>query len=145
MSSADGGVAVGAFAPASALLPGGSTIALTTSYPFDDVIFITLNASQAMPLHVRIPAWATDAKVLLNGTPQSNVKPGTMWTCTVVTGMTNVTLLLNADIRVESWSGTTASVFAGPLLFSIPLAPNFTVLNSYSFASKDYQVRSLTL
>jgi hypothetical protein len=39
--------------------------------------------------------------------------------------------------------GTTASVVRGPLLFSLNIPGNYTVLASYAFESKDYQVLPL--
>lgn len=72
-SPADGGVAVGVFAPASARfppsasVPPGTTVRVETDYPFGDVVVVVvvsppeakLETSRThFPLHVRIPAWA---------------------------------------------------------------------------------------
>ncbi len=66
----DGGVAVGLFAPASAALPNGGTIVLDTAYPFDDVVTVTVTTTQAMPLYLRVPVWASSATLSVNGKPQ---------------------------------------------------------------------------
>lgn len=141
-STDDGGVAVGAFVPSTATYPDGSALQLTTTYPFDDVITITAVCSSARPLRIRIPGWATGASVTVNGVLAAGVVNGTMFLTTAVKGTTKVIVSLNAVVRVESWSNNSISVYRGPLLFSLPLACNFSVLNTYPFESKDYSISS---
>lgn len=42
-TSSDGGVAVGAFAPASAKLPNGALVNISTEYPYGDNVTVYLN------------------------------------------------------------------------------------------------------
>ncbi len=72
LTTQDGGVAVGLFAPAAATLPDGSTIAVQTDYPFDDVVTVVLNAKAAMPLYMRVPAWAINATMTVQGVAQAS-------------------------------------------------------------------------
>jgi hypothetical protein len=58
-------------------------------------------------------------------------------------GTTFAQLFLNPEIRVESWYGTTVSVYRGPLMYSLNIPANFTVLNTYPYESRDYQVRAV--
>ncbi len=74
----DNGVAVGVFAPGSAVLPHGSTITLDTVYPYGDVINVTLHATAAMPLYIRVPQWATQATLSVNGGAAKAVGAGQM-------------------------------------------------------------------
>lgn len=58
-----GDVAVGAFAPASAVLPGGHSIDMDTTFPFEDTVRVTLVAKSPIQLLLRIPGWATNVTV----------------------------------------------------------------------------------
>jgi hypothetical protein len=69
----DGGVAVSILGPVSATLPGGWAINVSTEYPFDDDVTITLSGLPAgaltAPLVLRIPSWASNATLSVNGAP----------------------------------------------------------------------------
>ena len=71
--SRDGGVKVNLFGPSSAVLnvPGAAEVRLeqSTTYPFDGEITIRVTParSAAFAIHVRIPTWAEDASVRVNG------------------------------------------------------------------------------
>ena len=82
---ADGGVAIGVFAeakatfPAGRSVPAGTTVQVSTDYPFEDevVVVVTVpppppsdrtpegrsDGRRGVPLRVRVPAWATKATV----------------------------------------------------------------------------------
>ena len=107
-TSNDGGVAVGLLVPASAVLADGSTIDVETTYPFNDIVTVTLTAKKAMPLYVRIPGWATNANVKVNGASKGTPKNGTMFLVQAAAGVTTVVLDVNAAVRVEQWCGAPA-------------------------------------
>jgi hypothetical protein len=71
--SRDGRVSVNLFGPSAAVLnvPGAGEVRLeqTTTYPFDGEVAIRVTPSRpaSFAIHVRIPAWAEGASVLVNG------------------------------------------------------------------------------
>eukprot|EP00051_Salpingoeca_urceolata_P028392 m.486606 g.486606 ORF g.486606 m.486606 type:complete len:766 (+) comp24518_c0_seq1:130-2427(+) len=148
-STSDGGAAVGLLIPLTATLPDGSIVDIDTSYPFEDQVHITVIAKRAMPLHLRIPSWASGAQVngsaVPNGTMQTfQCKPGTNW----------FPLTFTPEITLKTWGdfGTAASqapvsVHRGALMYSLPLGLNFTT-TAHHFGlpdqSNDYEVVATT-
>lgn len=60
-------------------------------------------------------------------------------------GKSVVTLALNPSVRLEHWfSEDTVTVHRGALMYSLPIQGNYTVLNTYAFQSRDYQVLPLS-
>lgn len=54
----------------------GFTVRQETSFPETATTKFTITGSGAFELRVRIPSWATGAQILVNGTPQASVTPG---------------------------------------------------------------------
>ncbi|MBW8812527.1 MAG: glycoside hydrolase family 127 protein [Caulobacterales bacterium] len=77
----DGGVAINLLGPFEAELvtPAAGLVRLRqeTGYPFDGAVRITVmpEASAAFPLDIRIPDWASDATLTVNGAPQAPAPP----------------------------------------------------------------------
>eukprot|EP00041_Stephanoeca_diplocostata_P014288 m.258596 g.258596 ORF g.258596 m.258596 type:complete len:767 (-) comp19647_c0_seq1:385-2685(-) len=141
----DGGAAVGLYAPSVSTLPDGSTVEIDTSYPYEDEVRLTVDAKRPMPLYVRIPAWATHAT--LDGQSVAN---GTMVKKPCVTGANTFKLDFAPQLVVKRWGDLPAdastgpvSIHRGPLMFSLPIGGNYTVV-SHHFGgpndSNDYQV-----
>lgn len=67
------GIDVNLYGPSAATLPlpEGGTLRLTqeTGYPFDGAVRLRLDGGGHFTLRLRIPAWATDAALQLNGAP----------------------------------------------------------------------------
>ena len=129
-STSDGGAAIGLYAPSVSTLPDGSTVDIDTSYPYEDEVRITVVAKSAMPLYVRIPAWATTGTTV-NGVSVAN---GTMYKVACTAGSNSVKVVFAPEITVQRWGdepldGNTGpvSVHRGPLLFSLPIDGNYTV------------------
>ena len=61
-TTADGGIAIGAFAPAKASF-NKITIVMDTTYPFEDIVRISVTSATDLPLYLRIPGWASKALV----------------------------------------------------------------------------------
>ncbi|EGD77577.1 hypothetical protein PTSG_08674 [Salpingoeca rosetta] len=140
----DGGIAIGAYAPLKAALPGGGEMDIITDYPFGDTVTINVTAHRAMPVHVRIPSWAYDAVMAVDGARVS-ATAGQMNKVNVSAGTTTITINLNPKIRVEHWfSEETISVHRGALLFSLPITPNYTVIGVHPFQSRDLQLLPTT-
>eukprot|EP00756_Hemistasia_phaeocysticola_P051986 Hpha_TRINITY_DN27171_c0_g1::TRINITY_DN27171_c0_g1_i1::g.29263::m.29263 len=118
-----GGIAVGAYAPAVGVDPAtGTRVNVTTDYPFNDKISVTVDAKQPTKLFLRIPAWAVLATV--NGDPAAN---GTMYEVSAPAGTSTFIIDLAAEVRVEEWDMGALSVHHGALLYSLPILPNYTV------------------
>lgn len=133
------------------LQQGNITVVIDTNYPFGDNATITIENSnlQPVPLHVRIPAWATNATISIAG-EDSAVANGTLYTVRCA-AQSNVTLILelNPTIRVETGWGlptrvevgdnntvmpatAAAAVLRGPLLYTIPLQQIDTVVKTWA-------------
>jgi hypothetical protein len=97
---------------------------------------VRVQATEAVPLHVRVPAWANHATASLDGAAHTKVGGGAYHTVQCSSGETVLVLALNPDIVVERhWGpmedlqdGTTripkvngVAVTRGPLLFALSL------------------------
>lgn len=77
MATTDGGLATMLYAAneTTAKVSDGKDIKLTetTNYPFDETISLTVNASEdvAFPLYLRVPAWAGESTLTVNGISQT--------------------------------------------------------------------------
>ena len=146
------GAAVTLLIPASATLKDGATVNVTTTYPFEDTVVVTCQTSKSkprsFPLSIRVPVWATNAT--LNGLA---VAAGmfSQQRCQSNSAANRFVLELSPEIAVEEWAGdqhggaaknNAYSVVRGPLLYSLPLAHNFTVYGRHfgtgDQASNDY-------
>lgn len=108
---------------------------------FGDTVTITVTSTSDKPLYVRVPSWAAHATAAVNSAPAAPVANGTMAAFHVSAGTSiRVQLDLNPAVRLESWSGTSVSVFRGPLLFSAQVQPSFTVYGVHPFQSRDNQL-----
>jgi DUF1680 family protein len=68
--STDNGAAIGAFGPVAAQVYEDVFVNMTTLYPYDDVITVTVTAGRELPFYMRVPAWATSATITVNGQAQ---------------------------------------------------------------------------
>ncbi|MDD4849302.1 MAG: glycoside hydrolase family 127 protein [Gemmiger sp.] len=112
-------------------LPGGNcfTLVQSTGYPFDGKITFTAeNAAKAAPftLHLRIPAWAEEATLTVNGVPSPRPAAGSYLpvvinnpaTAQVVLDLGMKPRLTVANSMVEEDVGQ-AAVECGPLVYCI--------------------------
>ena len=152
-STPDGGVAVSILGPVSARLAGSVSIDVSGDYPFDDNVTITLSGlpagGVAYPLYVRVPSWATDATLSVNGGAPMGVGEanGTMFRVPwgSATGpVVVVVLATNPVIRVAPWFNESIAIFRGALLYSLRLDESFEVTqrNALDPRVADYVVSS---
>lgn len=95
-----------------------------TDYPFDETINFTVQTpnSVSFPLELRIPGWAKDPTIKINGKAwnKAEAKAGQMvslernWS----DGDT-VTLQLPMEIRLSRWAEKSAGIERGPLVFAL--------------------------
>lgn len=142
-ASPDGGVAVSSLGPVSATLAGGVAVNVSTDYPFDDVVTVTLSglpagAAVAYPLYIRVPSWATNATLAVNGRPPVAVGGSAGAMLRVAWGAGDVgpgavaVLATNPVVRVEpAFNGTALSVHRGALLFALQLEETFVQTDAF--------------
>lgn len=148
-TSRDGGIAIGMYAPATLTL-GKQVVEIATNYPFDSVVTVTVSLGDdegpsELPLHLRIPGWATSATLTADGVAVPlHGRTGFMQAVVAKDGSTFV-LDFNSEMRVEmgGYNGT-VSVMWGALLFSLRIGQQFKTLHTYAFQSKDLQVTATT-
>ena len=124
----DGGIAALAYAPNQCRFQSkaGQTVEITTAthYPFSDTLTFTVKSDEAetFPLHLRIPAWCTQAELLVNGKKASDLQPkaGTLvklarqWQ-----SGDQVTLRLPMEVRTAECGRNSRSVERGPLVYAL--------------------------
>ena len=128
MATPDHGLAAVAYGPSrvDARVAGGKLVAIVedTEYPFRDSIRLSVHAASPVrfPLHLRIPAWATDAMVSVEGNTEQGVRPGTFhkiereWQ----PGDT-VELTFPMKLRTERHYRDALTVLRGPLVFGLKM------------------------
>lgn len=132
-ASKDGGVAVLSYAPSSATVAvaDGATVTLhmTTGYPFQEnvTIYVSTDHPVAFPLHLRIPRWARNSEVQVNGSPLPAPQAGTMH----IVSRTwkdgdQLSLRMPMPVRVSSWFAKAKALERGPLVFALDIAEEWS-------------------
>ncbi len=137
MATPDGGLAAVALGPntVTAKVAGGNevTIEQNTAYPFDNQIRFTLRTETAasFPLHVRIPAWADGATMVVAGHKQF-VTPGTYkvversWS-----DGDEVVLNLPMSVRAERRYRGAVALLRGPITYALKIGEKYTQLRRH--------------
>ncbi|AFK07990.1 hypothetical protein BG32_11660 [Mesotoga sp. HF07.pep.5.2.highcov] len=133
--SDDGGLVFGVYGPCKIETSvAGQTILIreVTDYPFDDKIEILIdnNADFEIPLHFRIPGWATKSEVTLNGSafdPENN--EGYLTIKRLWNRGDRVELVFRSRVRTSKWFKNSLSVEKGPLLFALRLDEKWNTTN----------------
>ncbi len=107
----------------------GVTIDEKTDYPFGENIELTVRPEAAVlsfPLQLRIPAWAVDATVRVNGAPVAGATPGEflridrMWRAG-----DRVQLHLSMQTTARRWYRGGVSLSRGPIVFALPVGEDW--------------------
>ncbi|UCF18652.1 MAG: glycoside hydrolase family 127 protein, partial [Gemmatimonadota bacterium] len=115
-----------------------------TDYPFEETVrFVYHGPSQvSFPLHLRIPHWAEDAELHLNGQPLAEPAAGTVvsvdhsWS-----DGDRLELHLPMRLRVSRWHERSAALERGPLVFALRRREWWTrVKGSEPYA--DFEIRT---
>lgn len=129
----DNGVAALVYAPAKATVKVANNVLLnideTTNYPFEESVSFNLKfedkkvKSALFPMHLRIPAWCTNAKIMINGKAINDeliagqvVKINREWS-----NNDKVVLELPMNIEISRWYENSAVVERGPLLYALKM------------------------
>jgi len=131
MATHDQGLAVIAYGPSSVKAKVGDGVEVTlvalTEYPFDGLVRIRMDSPQSakFPLHLRIPAWATGAKIKASD-QTIDPRPGTfavvdrLWKNGDVLELT-----LPMSLRTETRYNNALSIIRGPLYFSVRVGEKY--------------------
>lgn len=102
----------------------------TTNYPFEEQIGFDVTTSEAVsfPLKLRIPAWADQPTVTVNGQAQQGVVAGEYVTIdrTWRTG-DKVVLTVPMKLKTSTWVNNSVGIERGPLVFSLQMQENWQV------------------
>lgn len=150
MATHDDGLAAVAYAPsrAAARVRGGveASIVEETEYPFRDTIRFTVEPAKpvSFPIDLRIPGWATQARLTLNGKPVAGVRAGTFhrlerrWT-----KGDRIELVLPMKVRVSRWHQDSVALDRGPLVYSLRIGEDWRKLRDKAPAA-DWEVHPTT-
>lgn len=148
LATPDNGLATAIYGPCSASIKVGESGTLVTlhektNYPFEEKISFTINTSGKVvfPFYLRIPTWAADAAILINGVKtRTQLVPGKYacitreWTDSDV-----VELELPMSLSMKRWetNKNSVSVSYGPLTLSLQIAEEYRKVNSVDNAIWD--------
>jgi hypothetical protein len=135
MRTGDDGLAAVAYAPSEASFTSAGvpvTVALDTDYPFRDALTFTVTAESpvSFPLMLRIPAWAEDATLTVDGEGTDAPAPGTFhrvereWS-----GETVVQLVLPMQPASQRRYNGSIALERGPLVYSLKIGEEWRQIN----------------
>ncbi|MES2827420.1 MAG: beta-L-arabinofuranosidase domain-containing protein [Bacteroidota bacterium] len=141
LATPDGGLAINTYGPmeVSAVVGNGVSVKIIeeTNYPFEEQIRLTLSlsATSAFPLRLRMPAWCAKPEVLVNGKLVAGVKAAEIFTINRKWS-DNDKLVLNFPMTVVSKKQVNngKSIERGPLVFALKI-------NSEEKNTKAYPVK----
>jgi DUF1680 family protein len=132
MATAGDGLAAVAYAPSEVktVVKGGVpvTIIEETEYPFRDEIRLTVNPERGAEfgLALRIPAWADQASITVNGRKIAGIKAGAFHTISRAWKKGDqVRLKLPMSLRTSRWQNNSVAVERGPLLYSLKIGEDW--------------------
>ncbi len=147
LASADGGAALLIYGDCKTTLLVGDRKEVTlneeTHYPFDEHISVTVNDLQeetAFPLYLRIPTWAKDASVKVNGKKVGcKVESGLLCINRTWTNKDKVELCFPMQLSMRQWSlnKNSQSINYGPLSLSLEIQERYELVDSKANAIGD--------
>jgi hypothetical protein len=133
MRSLDGGLAAVAYAPCTVSAEAAGEpvrIELRTDYPFGDTLEFAVRADSPVrfPLHLRVPAWAEGADVVVDG---AHVKAQAGTFCRIERewgDAETVTLRLPMRLRTQSRYHGSVSIERGPLVYALRIGEDWRLI-----------------
>ncbi len=127
-ATADGGVAALLYAPSRVELIVGQGAKLkikeSTGFPFRETVQFDLELSEdaAFPFHLRIPAWAKNPEIKVNG----EAAPVTIQNQVAIINRSwkngdQITLTLPMELKTSTWYQNLVSIERGPLVYSLKI------------------------
>lgn len=150
MATADRGLVTATYGPCqlSAKVADGAVVEIVeeTDYPFSDHIRFTIRVDRpvSFPIYFRIPAWANEAKLAVNGEslprlPQRGAffKADRTWT-----SGDSVSMQFNFKVRCETRRNKAVAIAWGPLYFVARIGESFQQLPGLTVGDSDKIVPS---
>ena len=138
MATPSGGLALIAYSPSQVTAPlGGATVKIVedTGYPFRETVTLTVEPSQPaqFPLELRIPAWAANASVRVDGRAESGVTPGSFHTINRLwKSGDRIEIRFRMTVRASYGFRNALSLERGPLVYSLPIGEDWQKLKDYT-------------
>ncbi len=124
----DGGVAALLYAPSSVELTvaQGATLKIkeTTGFPFRETVQFDLELSEdsSFPFHLRIPAWAKQAEIKINGLPaEAKIQNAVAIIHRSWKSGDQITLTLPMELKSSIWYKSMVTIERGPLVYSLKI------------------------
>ncbi|SMO90372.1 beta-L-arabinofuranosidase domain-containing protein [Fodinibius sediminis] len=112
----------------SAKVGGGTEITIIeeTDYPFDDTVKFNIKSPEpvSFPLELRIPGWASEASIRVNGRDWKQVEQNSGQMVVVDRKWSDgdtVSLEMPMEVQVSRWVENSAGVERGPLVFALKI------------------------
>lgn len=122
----DGGVAALLYGPSTARLTVAGDIPLTvtetTGYPFRETVTFTLDLPRpaTFPFHLRIPDWAGEAKITVNGSGVAyELTDGIAILDREWSDGDRIDLTLPMQLRTSTWYENSTAIERGPLVYAL--------------------------
>ena len=152
LRSHDNGLAAALYGPSSITTMVGEsgtmvTIHQATRYPFSEELSFTIETEESahFPLYLRIPEWAEAPVISVNGQPEAlETVPGSFARLerTFANGDV-VTLVLPMGVKTLEWPNNGLSIERGPLVFSLPVAADVSVVPDYQKSTAEFPAFSM--
>jgi uncharacterized protein len=150
MATEDNGLAAVAYAPSEVDTLTAENVQVhiseETEYPFRERVTLTVNpaAPARFPLKLRIPGWANNATVTVNGTPAAGIQSGTYLNINREWKEGDcVEARFPMQPRISRWENNSIAIERGPLVFSLKMGESWTKLDEGARAP-DWEVRPTT-
>ncbi|MGI4759316.1 MAG: hypothetical protein ACRYF0_01325 [Janthinobacterium lividum] len=151
LAAPDGGLVAATYAPNRLTTVRGKEAVIIreeTDYPFRETVRFVVEkaAKQAFSLRLRIPAWATQSVVTVNGKVRANApQAGTFYVLNQRWQVGDVVeLRLPMAVRVLPGFNQSVSVERGPLVYSLKLGEQWRKLRERPTQADDYEVSATT-
>jgi len=132
MATADDGLVAVAYAPSEVktVIQGGTpvTIVEETDYPFRDEVRLTVTPARAaeFPLQLRIPGWADQASIAINGQKVAGIKAASFHRLNRKWQKGDqVVLKLPMKVRSSRWHNHAIAIERGPLVYALKVGEDW--------------------
>ncbi|KAJ6506082.1 hypothetical protein DFH09DRAFT_1251810 [Mycena vulgaris] len=107
------------------------TVNAQTNYPFSSTITYHISAQQAFSLGIRVPSWVHSSQI------SYTVDAPAIGLLNIASGSHIVTAVIPMSITTEQTVNNAVAVSRGPLVYSLNIDFNTTVLASYALSAND--------